>query len=141
ERAVGISLIGDAMARPLVQAYAAAPDEYDLSGLAAIASGGAMLSQGVREQIEQHLPHVRIADGFGASETGFNGTGGGGAARFAVGPGTTVLDDDLRPVGPGSGVVGLLARRGNIPLGYHKDEAKTATTFLVGPDRERLGVP
>jgi acyl-CoA synthetase (AMP-forming)/AMP-acid ligase II len=141
ERAVGISLIGDAMARPLVEAYAAAPEEYDLSGLAAIASGGAMLSQGVREQIEQHLPHVRIADGFGASETGFNGTGGGGAARFAVGPGTTVLDDDLRPVEPGSGVVGLLARRGNIPLGYHKDEAKTATTFLVDPDGERWVVP
>ncbi len=141
ERVVSISLIGDAMARPLVEAFAPASGACDLSGLAVIASGGAMLSQGVREQIERQLPHVRIADSFGASETGFNGTGGGGAARFAVGPSTTVLDDDLRPVEPGSGVVGLLARRGNIPLGYHKDDARTATTFLVDPDGERWVVP
>ncbi|MDQ1432299.1 MAG: 3-oxocholest-4-en-26-oate---CoA ligase, partial [Actinomycetota bacterium] len=133
--------IGDAMARPLIEAYAAAPDEYDLSGVALIGSGGAMLSQGVRSQIEEHLPNVRIADSFGASETGFNGTSGGIAARFEVGPSTTVLDDDLRPVAPGSGVVGLLARRGNIPLGYHKDEEKTKTTFLVDPDGERWVVP
>jgi acyl-coenzyme A synthetase/AMP-(fatty) acid ligase len=141
EGVMGISLIGDAMARPLIEAYAAAPDQYDLSGLALIGSGGAMLSQGVRSQIEQHLPNVRIADSFGASETGFNGTSGGIAARFEVGPSTTVLDDDLRPVAPGSGVVGLLARRGNIPLGYHKDEEKTKTTFLVDPDGERWVVP
>ena len=141
EGVLSIALIGDAMARPLIEAYAAAPDEYDLTGLALIGSGGAMLSQGVRAQIEQHLPNVRIADSFGASETGFNGTSDGIAARFAVGPATTVLDDDLRPVVPGSGVVGLLARRGNIPLGYHKDEEKTKTTFLVDPDGERWVVP
>src|SRR3954447_16911598 len=141
ERVMGISLIGDAMARPLVEAYAADPDRYDLSELALIGSGGAMLSQGVREQIEQHLPNVRIADSFGASETGFNGTSGGIAGRFAVGPGTTVLDDDLRPVVPGSGVVGLLARSGHIPLGYHKDEEKTKTTFLVDRDGGRWVVP
>jgi fatty-acyl-CoA synthase len=141
EGVLSISLIGDAMARPLIEAYAAAPDQYDLSGVALIGSGGAMLSQGVRSQIEQHLPNVRIADSFGASETGFNGTSGGIAARFEVGPSTTVLDDDLRQVPPGSGVVGLLARRGNIPLGYHKDEEKTKTTFLVDPDGERWVVP
>jgi 3-oxocholest-4-en-26-oate---CoA ligase len=141
ERVVTISLIGDAMARPLVETYAAAPDAYDLSSVAVIGSGGAMLSQGVRAQLEEHFPNVRIADSFGASETGFNGTSGGIASRFAVGPGTTVLDDDLRPVAPGSGVVGLLARRGHIPLGYHKDETKTATTFLVDADGERWVVP
>jgi fatty-acyl-CoA synthase len=141
ERVMGLSVIGDAMARPLVEAYASDPSRHDLSGLLVIGNGGAMLSHGVRLQLEQHLPHVRISDGFGASETGHNGTGGGGAARFAVGPQTTVLDDDLRPVAPGSGVVGLLARRGNIPLGYHKDEQKTAATFLVDPDGERWVVP
>jgi acyl-CoA synthetase (AMP-forming)/AMP-acid ligase II len=141
EHVVTISLIGDAMARPLVETYATAPDAYDLSRVAVIGSGGAMLSQGVRAQLEEHLPNVRIADSFGASETGFNGTSGGIASRFAVGPGTTVLDDDLRPVAPGSGVVGLLARRGHIPLGYHKDETKTATTFLVDADGERWVVP
>jgi len=141
ERVLSVSLIGDAMARPLIEAYAAAPDDFDLSGLAVIGSGGAMLSQAVRDQIEEQLPSVRVADSFGASETGFNGTSTGLAARFTVGATTTVLGDDLRPVVPGSGTTGLLARRGNIPLGYHKDDAKTAATFLIDPDGDRWVVP
>jgi acyl-CoA synthetase (AMP-forming)/AMP-acid ligase II len=141
ERTVSISVIGDAMARPLVEAYAADPDRYDVSGIYVFANGGAMLSAGVRAQIEEHLPHVRISDGFGASETGFNGTGQGGTPRFVVGPTTTVLDDDLRPVEPGSGVVGRLARTGTIPLGYHKDEEKTAATFVVDADGTRWVLP
>jgi 3-oxocholest-4-en-26-oate---CoA ligase len=141
ERTVSVSVIGDAMARPLVETYAADPDRYDVSGIHVFANGGAMLSQGVRAQIEEHLPHVRISDGFGASETGFNGTGEGGAPRFVVGPSTTVLDDDLRPIEPGSGVLGRLARTGNIPLGYHKDDEKTAATFLVDADGTRWVLP
>jgi acyl-CoA synthetase (AMP-forming)/AMP-acid ligase II len=58
-----------------------------------------------------------------------------------VGPSTTVLDDDLRPLEPGSGIVGRLARTGNIPLGYHKDEVKTAATFLVDADGTRWVLP
>jgi 3-oxocholest-4-en-26-oate---CoA ligase len=141
EGTVSVAVIGDAMARPLVEAYASDPARYDVSGIRAVSNGGAMLSQGVREQIEEHLPHVRISDGFGASETGFNGTGAGGAPRFVVGPSTTVLDDDLRPVEAGSGVVGRLARTGHIPLGYHKDEEKTAATFLVDADGTRWVLP
>jgi acyl-CoA synthetase (AMP-forming)/AMP-acid ligase II len=141
ERTVSVSVIGDAMARPLVEAYAADPERYDVSGIHVFSNGGAMLSAGVRAQIEEHLPHVRISDGFGASETGFNGTGQGGTPRFVVGPTTTVLDDDLHPVEPGSGVVGRLARTGTIPLGYHKDEEKTAATFLVDADGTRWVLP
>jgi 3-oxocholest-4-en-26-oate---CoA ligase len=48
-----------------------------------------------------------------------------------------VLGDDLRPLPPASGLVGRLARRGNMPLGYHKDEAKTRATFVTGPEGER----
>jgi acyl-CoA synthetase (AMP-forming)/AMP-acid ligase II len=58
-----------------------------------------------------------------------------------MGPHTTVLDDDLRPVTPGSGVVGRLARKGHIPLGYYKDEEKTAATFFVDADGERWVLP
>jgi len=52
-----------------------------------------------------------------------------------------VLDDDLRPVEPGSGVIGRVARTGHIPLGYYKDEAKTAATFVTDPDGVRWVVP
>jgi 3-oxocholest-4-en-26-oate---CoA ligase len=64
----------------------------------------------------------------------------GAHPRFTMGDETTVLDDDLRPVVPGSGVVGRLARRGRVPLGYHKDPVKTAATFPV-VDGERWAVP
>jgi len=57
------------------------------------------------------------------------------AGRDAV-----VLDDDLRPLPPGSGVVGKLARGGNLPLGYYKDPVKTAATFVTSPDGERYVV-
>ena len=41
---------------------------------------------------------------------------------------TTVITDDgeVAPVGE----VGMLARRGHVPIGYYKDEAKTAATFV-----------
>jgi 3-oxocholest-4-en-26-oate---CoA ligase len=44
-------------------------------------------------------------------------------------------------VAPGSGVIGRLARGGNIPLGYYKDDAKTAATFLIAADGRRYSVP
>jgi acyl-CoA synthetase (AMP-forming)/AMP-acid ligase II len=43
----------------------------------------------------------------------------------------SVLDDDLKPVVPGSGVVGRLARSGRLPIGYYNDPEKTAATFLT----------
>jgi len=94
QRATSIALVGDAMARPLAEAHAAAPDHYDLSALRAIISGGALLSQSVRDQLNAALPGVRIFDTFGASETGYNGSGTA-EARFSLGSTTTVLDDDL----------------------------------------------
>src|SRR5205823_6871049 len=75
---------------------------------------------------------------FGASETGTVGSRSsapGSVAdddlpRFTLNEQTLVLDDELRPVVPGSGTTGRLARKGHIPLGYYKDEAKTASTFV-----------
>jgi acyl-CoA synthetase (AMP-forming)/AMP-acid ligase II len=48
-----------------------------------------------------------------------------------------VLGEDLRPVEPGSGAVGTLARTGHIPLGYYNDAAKTAATFVKDRDGKR----
>jgi fatty-acyl-CoA synthase len=50
-------------------------------------------------------------------------------ARFTIGTSARVLTEDGREVEPGSGEIGLLAVGGFIPLGYYKDEAKTAATF------------
>jgi acyl-CoA synthetase (AMP-forming)/AMP-acid ligase II len=132
-----ISLVGDAMARPLVDALAgsAAPPS-----LFAIVSGGAILSPSIKDQMHEIMPQVLVLDSFGASETGANGvvetTQSG--PKFHMQDTTTVIDDDHRPVAPGG--TGWLARRGRVPLGYYKDEQKSAATF-VEVDGERWAVP
>ena len=131
-------VVGDAMARPLADALAAAPDDYDTKTLMVIASGGAVLSPSTKEALSSLVSSALIVDGFGASETGTVGsrsTMPGSAIteegpRFTVNEQTTVLDDELRPVVPGSGTTGRLARRGHIPLGYYNDPEKTAATFV-----------
>jgi len=144
ERAASIMVVGDAMARPLADALAAPGASFDLSSVAVIGSGGAILSPAVREELAHRLPNAVVMDSFGASETGHAGTVldlEHGGPKFTMNPTTNVLDDDGRPVEPGSGQVGRLARRGHIPLGYFKDEEKTAATFLVDPDGERWVIP
>ena len=133
EHVNSVNTIGDAMARPLAEAIAAAPEgTYDLSSLFAFGNGGAPLSAAVRVQLSTALPTAVIMDSFGASETGATGAKvdageGFSAPRFAMGPHTTVLSDNGEQCAPG--VTGKLARTGHIPLGYYKDPDKTAATF------------
>ena len=54
-----------------------------------------------------------------------------GLPTVRMGPDTVVLDDDMNIVQPGSGVVGRMARGGNVPLRYHKDPEKSAATFVT----------
>ncbi len=137
--------VGDAMGRPLVEAIDRLDPSVDLSALLIVLSGGAILSPSVKRELTTRLPNAMIIDGIGASETGSQGrmiAAKGGEIpsqpRFAMGDDTTVLDDDLRPVGVG--LVGKLARRGRIPLGYFKDPEKSAATFPV-VDGVRWSVP
>jgi len=145
EKVTTLTVVGDAMARPLAEELKAHRDAYDLSSFFALGSGGAILSQGVKDQFTEVLPDLIISDAFGASETGAQGGAVGasdeGHPRFVVNAETNVLDEDLRPVVPGSGVKGLLARSGHIPLGYYKDEEKTARTFVIDPDGKRWVTP
>jgi fatty-acyl-CoA synthase len=142
ERATGVMVVGDAMARPLAEALGDGRETHDVSTVFSIGSGGAFLSPAVKQQLRAQLPNVYIHDSFGASETGAGGSvAEGDAPRFRMGEFMTVLDDSLTPVVPGSGVVGRLARRGHIPLRYHKDPAKTAATFVVAADGTRWVVP
>src|SRR4029453_19685987 len=62
------------------------------------------------------------------------------ALTFATRDTTVVLDDDLQPVAPGSGVVGRVATTGRNPLGYYNDPEKTAATF-VEVDGRRYAMP
>ena len=55
----------------------------------------------------------------------------GETAKFKLGPTTRVVTDDGRDVVPGSGELGRVALPGRTPIGYYKDEAKSAQTFVV----------
>ena len=124
-----IAVVGDAMMRPLLDHYAT-HEGIDASSLFVLSSGGAVLSPATKRQAGELFPAAIVMDVFGSSETGTTGSRTGtDAETFTVDDRTTVLDDDLRPVAPGSGVVGRLARQGHVPLGYYKDEAKTRATF------------
>ena len=130
---------GDAMARPLLDALLANQDkgnEYDLSSLFLLASTAALFSPSIKEKLLELLPNRVITDSIGSSETGFGGTSivakdapHAGGPRVTIDHRTVVLDEDGNEVKPGSGVRGFIAKKGNIPVGYYKDEKKTAETF------------
>ncbi|MCW2689982.1 MAG: fadD19 1 [Mycobacterium sp.] len=132
---------GDAMARPLLDALSAAHDageDYDLSSMFLLASTAALFSPSIKEKLLELLPNRIITDSIGSSETGFGGTSivakgeeHTGGPRVQIDKSTIVIDDDGNEVQPGSGVRGLIARSGHIPVGYYKDEAKSAATFKV----------
>jgi len=140
-----LTMTGDAMARPLIEAYDAA--SYDVSSLVAMTSHAALFSQSVQERILAALPNVVLTDAIGSSESGFNGiqlvtkdserTGG---PRVNPGPDVIVIDEEDRPVPPRSGQVGRVGRGGHIPYGYYKDPVKTAQLF-VEVDGIRYVVP
>jgi 3-oxocholest-4-en-26-oate---CoA ligase len=145
ERVSVLMTIGDAYARPLVDLLeSCGPDAYDVSSLLVYGSGGAILSPSVKDDLARLLPTTVVHDGFGASETGGQGrlvgTGSDGAPRFKMEPGNVVIAEDGTLCEPGDGRVGMLANSGYIPLGYYKDEQKTAATFPV-IDGVRYAVP
>jgi len=126
-----LSLIGDAMAIPVVDEMLANP--RDLPDLVAVANGGTMLSPASRVKIAEAFPRRFLSDGFGSSETGTVGSGVVGdptepGSYFSVGPNTQVVDPDtLEPVP--FGTRGMVARTGHIPLGYLNLDDRDSTTF------------
>jgi acyl-CoA synthetase (AMP-forming)/AMP-acid ligase II len=136
EKVLSITTVGDAVARPLVDALEAG--DYDLSALVTVSNGGAAISDGVRDRLQVALPHIVIVDGVGASESGMQmstistaGSPHRQAGKFTPQSDTAVIAEDFsRILGPGEGQ-GWLARRDFVPLGYLGDAAKTARTFPV----------
>jgi len=130
-RTVSLAFLGDAMARPIAEAVMNEPERWDLSGLAALSNGAAPLSPAVRAELYEAFPGKMILDIFGSSEGGASGshidTGEGKPVRFSMTDEMEVLNADMQPAEVGER--GMFAKTGHIPLGYYKDEAKTATAF------------
>jgi fatty-acyl-CoA synthase len=141
-----LTIVGDVFARPLLAALDDAPDRHDLSSLRAITSSGVTWSPEVKAGLLRHLPDVTLIDSLGASE-GLMSRSAATAdaeikpARFAVNDRVRVLDEETgRPLTPGTEEIGLVAVTGALPLGYYKDETKTAATFRTY-DGVRYSIP
>ncbi len=136
ERVTALSIVGDAFARPLLDALA--ERDYDLDTLRLLTSGGAILSAATKAALQRALPQLRILDALGSSESGQQAqqlTRPGDApvtGEFALHRDSTILREDLTArLAPGSSEVGWLARSGPVPLGYLGDPEKTRRTFPV----------
>jgi len=132
-----VMITGDAMGKPLIESLGDAGTSHDLSTLFAVVSSAALFSAPVKDQFFARLPNIMITDAIGSSEGGNNGMTMVSAGNTAMKSGptvhllgeTVVFDEDLNPVEPGSGVIGKIARSGDIPQGYYNDPKKTAEVF------------
>ncbi|HEX9968921.1 MAG TPA: acyl-CoA synthetase, partial [Acidimicrobiales bacterium] len=145
-RANVVAIVGDAFAKPLLRALDAEPERWDITSLLAFVSSGVMWAEETKQGLLAHHPGMLLVDAFSSSEAlgmGMSVSSGAGTAhtaKFALGENAKVLDDDGREVAPGSGRVGRVAVRGRMPVGYYKDEEKSARTFVV-VNGERWSVP
>ena len=144
EKVMTVTVVGDAMARPLVAAIE--KGIADVSSLAVVANGGALLTPHIKQRLIEVLPNAIVVDGVGSSETGaqmhhMSTAGTVSTGVFNAGPDTFVAAEDLGTLlEPGHDGMGWLAQRGYVPLGYKGDATKTAATFPV-IDGVRYAVP
>ncbi len=151
EHVTSLLIVGDAFARPLVDALR--QGDHDVDGLRFLLTGGAVLSASVKEDLIELVPHLHIVDVLGSSETGRQGVQrsdrgrGASTGTFDRSPTAVVLSEDLtRRLAHGDDELGWLAQTGRVPLGYLGDPDKTARTFptvdgvrhAVAGDRARI---
>ncbi|MEJ0026774.1 MAG: acyl-CoA synthetase [Rhizomicrobium sp.] len=146
-RVTNMAIVGDPFAKPLLRALDENPARYDLSSIVGIGSSGAMWSAEVKQGLLEHLPlQAALTDAFSSTEAlgmGVSVAQRGGETRtagFLMGPNAMVLDDEDRPIVPGSGRTGRLAVGGVLPVGYYKDAEKTDRLFKV-IDGRRFSIP
>lgn len=137
EKINAVTIVGDAMAVPLLDALDANPGRWDLSSVFSVGSGGAVFSVSKQESFKQHFPNVFITNSFGSSESGNMGLDSGGKKGQGLGNVTksefmsVITDEEGQPhrhVAPGE--MGIFARSGYIPVGYYNDPVKTAKTIV-----------
>ncbi len=138
------TIVGDAFARPMVETLDANPGRFDISTLVNINSSGVMWTRDIKAGLLRHNENLILADGFSSSEA--IGLGASvmtkdaviEVAKFTLGPNCKVFNEQHQEVAAGeSGMVGVA---GYLPIGYFKDEEKTAKTFPV-IDGVRYSIP
>ncbi len=134
-RATLLTIVGDAFARPLLNALDEAHDKgspYDISSVKTMISSGVMWSEEVKQGLLRHNDMMLI-DAMGSSEGGMGSSVTTrnetvSTAKFQLNPDVKVFDDDDLEVEPGSGKIGMIATQSAM-MGYYKDPGKTAKTI------------
>ena len=138
EKVVVLVLVGDAFFRPLIDELM--KSDYKLESLRFIISSGAAISAANREAVAKRLPHVKVKNVVGSSESGPQAEESE-TKDFSPRPGTVILAEDrLSVVSASEEQSGWLASYGHIPLGYLNDPAKSAAIFPV-INGQRYSVP
>ena len=146
EKPTAITIVGDSFAKPMVRELESAGGRYDFSSVKLIASSGVMWSEETKQALLAANSQMILYDSFSSSEAvgmGISLTTAAGAvrtARFQLGPNTRLFDETLLPLATAPGVKGLVGVGGPQPLGYYKDEAKSARTFVT-VEGARFSVP
>jgi 3-oxocholest-4-en-26-oate---CoA ligase len=134
EQVCMLTLVGDTSGRPLALELEAGGGAYDTSSIRLMGSGGSILSAGVKARLLAAVPTLLgFTEAIGSSEAPVQGValGSGSSMLFAARPDTAVFDAALQRVVPGSGVVGRLATRGRLPIGYWNDPGETSSRFVT----------
>jgi acyl-CoA synthetase (AMP-forming)/AMP-acid ligase II len=145
ERVRVLTIVGDAFARPLLEALETRPGHWDLSPLSAITSSGVTWSPETKRGLLAHLPGITLIDSLGASEGLMTRNEARNSdevrpAAFAASDRVVVVADDGSLCAPGDGRIGMLGVGGPIPIGYYKDLEKTAATFRA-VDGRHFSIP
>lgn len=140
--ATRIIVAGDAIALPLVEA--AETLGVGLPTVASVMSSGMRFSPETKRRLHA-LGEIEIIDLLASTEGGgFAVTATRSAedlpGRARLFPTAVVFDEEFRQVQDVPGARGILAQRGALPLGYHRDHEKTKATFPV-INGERYVVP
>ena len=149
EKVMNLTIMGDAMGRPLCDALPRAIEKgLDLSSLFVLSSTASVFSASIKDTILEYLPNLFLIDAVGSSETGATGVNihtkdgklkdSGGGPKFTKPNFSEILNLDTKEVIPPSDTetIGYLARKGHVPVAYYKDEEKSKKTFIeVGGER------
>jgi acyl-CoA synthetase (AMP-forming)/AMP-acid ligase II len=139
EKVNSLSIVGDAMAIPLLDSLKENPQRWDLSSIFSVGSGGAVFSAAKQQEFKDFFPNVFIMNSFGSSESGNMGFDSGEKKSAEKGLGNVVQSDFMDVIsdveGEPNGHVepgetGIFSRSGYIPVGYYNDPVKTAKTFV-----------
>jgi len=142
DKVEAMAMVGDTFGQPILEALDAEPGRWDLSALTMLVSAGVIWSAQTKAGLAAHLPTTLMVDLLGSTEAHNLGsaiaTPDGVTAKFNLGPHAMVVTEDKKRAQPGES--GLLAVGGPMPLGYFKDDDKTAKTFWI-VDGQRVSVP